>query len=114
MLTLATLNGQLITPGETIELTTARPTFAGTSSPGAAVTVLIESDPVTLTTTADTQGAWTVTPDEDLPSGEHTVTISATLNGPSTTLDPFFASSGSSRPPERLWGSTRRQEVCSR
>ena len=66
-----------------------RPTFSGTSTPGASITVEIHSDPVILTTTADSSGNWSVTPTQELPTGEHTVTISASMDGITTTLDSF-------------------------
>ncbi|MGI8404869.1 MAG: Ig-like domain-containing protein [Thermomicrobiales bacterium] len=62
-----------------------RPTFAGTAAPGSTITVDIHSDSITLTTTADNQGHWSVTPDRDLPNGDHTVTITATKDGATST-----------------------------
>jgi LPXTG-motif cell wall-anchored protein len=67
----------------------ARPTFSGSATPGAAIRVEINSDPIILTTTADDGGKWSVTPDQDIPAGEHTVTISATKDDVTTTLDAF-------------------------
>lgn len=66
-----------------------RPAFSGIATPGAEVTVEIHSDPIILTATADGSGNWSVTPTFDLPSGEHMVYISATLNGITTELDSF-------------------------
>lgn len=68
---------------------TSRPTFSGTATPGSTVKVEIHSDPIVLTTVAGTDGSWSVTPDQDLPIGDHTVYISATLNGMTTELDSF-------------------------
>lgn len=66
-----------------------RPTFAGTATPGSTITVGIHSDPITLTTTVDNQGHWSVTPDRDLPNGDHTVTITATKDGASSAALTF-------------------------
>ena len=52
-----------------------RPTFSGTAEPGARVTVMVHSDPVTCTATADAQGRWTCTLPRDLEPGQHTVYI---------------------------------------
>lgn len=67
----------------------ARPTFSGTASPGSVIKVEIHSDPIVLTTTADSEGNWSVTPPADLPAGDHTVTITATLNGATTEIEAF-------------------------
>lgn len=58
-----------------------RPTFSGTAEPGATVTVTIHSDPIVLTTTADSAGTWSVAPDQDIPNGEHQVIVTASING---------------------------------
>lgn len=52
-----------------------KPTFSGTGEPYATVTILINSDPITGTTTVDTEGHWSWTPSQDIPLGDHTVTI---------------------------------------
>lgn len=74
--------GTVTTDGSTrIDYTGARPTFSGTAEPGAAIRVEINSDPIILTTTANGAGEWSVTPDQDIPYGEHIVTITATKDG---------------------------------
>jgi CSLREA domain-containing protein len=52
-----------------------RPKFTGIAPPNAKVTVTIQSDPITCTTTADGNGNWSCTPTTDIPNGDHTVTI---------------------------------------
>ncbi|RYX78339.1 hypothetical protein EON76_05585 [bacterium] len=52
-----------------------RPTFSGTAEPGATLTVTVRSDPITCTTTADSNGNWSCTLPSDLPPGDHTVTV---------------------------------------
>lgn len=52
-----------------------RPTFSGTGEPGATVTITINSDPIVGTTTVGEDGTWSWTPDENIPLGEHNVTI---------------------------------------
>lgn len=64
-----------------------RPTFTGTAEPGATINVEIHSDPIIFSTTADSSGSWLVTPDQDIPNGEHTVTITSTKDG--LTSEPF-------------------------
>lgn len=58
-------------------LTDPRPTFRGKASPGAKVTIVIESNPITGTVYADTYGNWSWTPTEDIPQGSHKITITA-------------------------------------
>lgn len=88
-LTLSKVDGQAVFPGGSYSSTTNKPTFTGAASPLADIRVEIHSDPIILTTQADSQGNWSVTATEPLPPGHHTVTISATLNGQTTTLDSF-------------------------
>ena len=63
-----------------------RPTFVGTATPGATITIEIHSDPIILTTVANGAGEWIATPTQDLPNGDHTITITATKDGGSTAL----------------------------
>jgi len=81
------LNYTLLSGGYVIS--NAKPTFKGTASPGAEIKVEIHSDPIILITTTDGSGNWSVAPTFDLPSGEHMVYISATLNGLTTDLGAF-------------------------
>lgn len=71
---------------------TGRPTFSGQTTPLAEVKVEIHSDPIVLTTTADQNGNWSVTPTQDIPNGQHTVYITATKDGQTTQLDSFVLS----------------------
>ena len=80
---------------ESYSTASLRPTFSGTATPGSEVTVEIHSDPIILTTTADGSGNWSVTPAFDLPSGQHMVYISASLNGLTTELGVFGLTVGS-------------------
>ncbi|MDD3647154.1 MAG: InlB B-repeat-containing protein, partial [Candidatus Dojkabacteria bacterium] len=52
-----------------------RPVFSGRGEIGATVTIIINSNPITGTTTVDSNRNWSWTPDQDIPLGEHTVTI---------------------------------------
>jgi hypothetical protein len=86
-LSLASIGTLKAVPGATTYYYTGhRPTFSGTATPGAIITVEINSDPIVLTTTAGPDGAWSVTPDQDLPNGDHTVAISAAKDGATATL----------------------------
>lgn len=67
-----------------------RPTFSGAAEPGATITVTVRSDPVTCTTTADSNGNWSCTLPSDLPAGDHTVTVTvANPDGSTDTLGPY-------------------------
>ncbi len=68
---------------------TNKPTFSGYTTPLAEVKVEIHSDPIILTTQANEEGFWSVAPTSPLPSGDHTVYISSTLNGQTTQLESF-------------------------
>ena len=71
-----------------------RPTFSGTANPNSTVTVTVHSDPISCTTNADADGAWTCTLPSDLPSGEHTVYVSVIPfgGGAATELGPYAVS----------------------
>ncbi|MBT2762022.1 Ig-like domain-containing protein, partial [Paenibacillus sp. ISL-20] len=84
---LITLTANEIHPLPTVTLTepestvnTSKPKFAGTATPGSTVTVKV-TDGVTLTTLADENGNWSVTPKQDLPNGDYTVEATATKDG---------------------------------
>ncbi len=67
-----------------------RPTFTGKAAPGARIKVTVHSDPVICETTADENGDWSCTLDEDLPDGKHTVYVSLTnTDGTTTELGPY-------------------------
>lgn len=86
-----------ISSGQT--LTTSRPTFAGTASPYAQISITIQSEPIRGQTTADAQGNWSWTPSVDIPSGSHTITIVATAtDGSTTTLTDTFTIAAGGEP----------------
>ncbi len=66
-----------------------RPTFTGIASANSKVVVTIQSDPITCTTTADTNGNWSCTPSVDIPNGDHTVTIQSVGTDGQYTLASF-------------------------
>lgn len=66
-----------------------RPTFSGTASPNSSVTVTIHSDPITCTTTADSNGNWSCTPTLQIPSGNHTIEILSHDSAGTITLASF-------------------------
>lgn len=95
----------------TVYYTGHRPTFRGTAEPGSTVKVEIHSDPIMLTTTADGEGFWSVTPDQDIPDGHHTVTIAATLAGSTSEpltftlgINTFIPDTGAPTGQLRGWG----------
>ena len=68
-----------------------RPTFSGIGYANGAVTVTVNSDPITCSTTADAEGRWSCTLPSDIPEGHHTVTV-ALLNpatNQTTTMGPY-------------------------
>lgn len=68
----------------------ARPTFAGKAEPGSTVTVTVYSDPISCSTTADSNGDWSCTLPSDLPAGNHTVYVRVTnLANEVTELGPY-------------------------
>lgn len=65
-------------------VTTGKPTFTGTATPGATVKVKI-SDNLTLEVEADENGDWSVTPNADLPDGDYNIEITAEKDGKTST-----------------------------
>lgn len=62
----------------------SRPTFKGTATPGATVSVKVNG--IELTTKADANGNWSVRPIADLPDGSYDVEVTGEKNG--NTSDP--------------------------
>lgn len=60
-----------------IPQTSDKPTISGTSSPFAIITIIIHSDPITCTTTADSTGFWQCILPQTLQPGIHSVSITA-------------------------------------
>lgn len=73
------------------QLTTKRPTFTGTGTPGTRLTITVESSHViNTTTTVATDGTWSWTPTQDVQPGNHTITVSWTEDGEEkTAIRPF-------------------------
>lgn len=69
-LNLSVQNGQTIT--------NSLPVISGTAAPNSKVTVTIQSEPQTYTTTADANGKWSITPSKALETGSHTMVVTAT------------------------------------
>ena len=79
-------------PADGEALGDARPEITGTSDADATITVIITdgdgNEVANFTTTPDANGDWTATPDQDLPEGDYTISVTATRpNGKSTTVD---------------------------
>lgn len=56
--------------------------LSGTTAPGAAITVIIRSDPIVKVTRADSEGKWTLTiPAAVLPEGEHSAFLQTSSRG---------------------------------
>jgi large repetitive protein len=74
---IATIDGTAVT-GSSVSITNNRPVFAGTTEPAAKVSIQIPASSTTLAATADASGAWTATPDADLPNGSTALSLTAT------------------------------------
>jgi len=64
-------------------VTTGKPTFKGTATPGSEVSVKVGG--IILTATADADGNWSVIPDTDIPDGAYTVEVTASIDGETST-----------------------------
>lgn len=70
------LKPQILNPKENQTFTDTKPQFRGTSLPNEKVEIIINSDEtITTQVTADANGNWTYKPSNNLPPGEHTITI---------------------------------------
>ena len=64
---------------------TSRPTITGTCEPGATVTLMVDGTPVTPTVTCDSNGTYSITPDNNLSDGSKTFTVSQTDSAGNTS-----------------------------
>ena len=71
-----------------VTATSTKPVFYGTAPIGSVVTLVIKPAAATYKATTDNSGAWTITPTADIPSGDHTVSITAKpTSGASTSSE---------------------------
>lgn len=63
-----------LSEGEVV--TSTNPEFFGDGPPGTAITITVESDPITDQTAVGTDGTWKWNPPQNLPEGTHTITLS--------------------------------------
>ncbi len=76
--TLPTGNPQIIVPNTNEEFSDQKPLFKGTASPGASVKVIIHSPTeIQGDAKADANGTWVYQPPDNLPPGQHTISITA-------------------------------------
>lgn len=81
----------ITTPTTSGVVTESAPTIKGTAAPGSTITVVIYSDPITGTTTADANGNWSFTAPTALADGSHTVTVTEqTTSGATNTTNKSF------------------------
>ncbi|MDO8452880.1 MAG: fibronectin type III domain-containing protein [bacterium] len=67
---------EILAPSEDSTVSTTRPTFTGTGTPGEVVTITINStQQITTTVTIGADGKWSYTPTQDLEAGNHSVLI---------------------------------------
>jgi large repetitive protein len=88
---------QILSPENNESLTTDTPSFTGTASPGATITLTIESTPQTVIITADADGNWNYAPSAPLTAGQHSVTAlttDPTTGASETTTASFVIASG--------------------
>lgn len=83
------------TPGSSVDDPT--PTITGTGDPGSTITVTIDGDDTEYTGTVGPDGNWTVTIDEPLDDGPHTVEVTQT-NGNGTSDPTIFTFSVDTTP----------------
>ncbi|MDB5159900.1 MAG: hypothetical protein JWO99_163 [Candidatus Saccharibacteria bacterium] len=75
------------------------PTFTGFAPAGSKVTVVVHSDPVTCSTTADENGKWSCTLTEKLPVGSHSVYVTvATPENKTVELGPYAVTVSDEQP----------------
>lgn len=68
---------KITTPTNNASVSSDKPTIKGKAPPGSTVTLIIRSNPITVTVTADANGNWFYTPTTPLATGTHTVVASA-------------------------------------
>lgn len=76
-------------PEQGEKIATGKPEFRGTGTPGAKLTVTVESSLLTATVTVGPDGTWEWTPPNPLPAGEHTVTITTSGQQPQAVAHRF-------------------------
>ncbi len=87
----ATQSAILITSPTENTSSSPQPTITGKAPPGATVTLVIRSNAITVTVTADANGNWTYTPATPLESGPHNVLASVlTAAGTTQTANTSF------------------------
>ena len=69
------------------EVVSPTPTFSGKATPGAVVEIFVDGVSVG-TVTADEQGDWTFTVTDPLEGGDHTIEVTATSGGESSSVGP--------------------------
>lgn len=81
----------LVSPKANETVNTQKPEIIGVAPAGTKITVTIHSSTViTQTVTANTNGQWSYTVPQNLSPGEHTVTITAIINGVKKTVQKTF------------------------
>lgn len=89
-----TVGSQTVKTGATSLTTTTNPTtISGTSDPGSAISIAITPDNQSGTATADANGNWTVTLQQALANGDHTLSIASADAAGNTSKSSFAISS---------------------
>ena len=74
---LSTVGGARTT-GTTVKTSSQRPLFAGTADPNTKITLAVAPEGLSYSATSSVDGKWSITPADDLPNGDHAVTVTAT------------------------------------
>jgi hypothetical protein len=86
----------IIAPAENQSVTSTTPLIHGSASPGTNVTLTIQSEPQTVTVTADASGNWSYTPTIPLETGTHSVVAQTVdpLTGEAQSVSSSFVVAG--------------------
>ncbi len=63
--------------GSAVKTSSQRPIFVGTSDANSKITLAVAPEGLSYSATSASDGKWSITPADDLPNGDHTVTITA-------------------------------------
>ena len=73
----STVGGSKVIGGK-IKTSSQRPVFVGTAVNGSKVGIVIAPEGLSYAAVASSGGSWSITPSDDIPNGDHTVTVTAT------------------------------------
>jgi hypothetical protein len=71
--------------GTAVTTVTQKPVFAGTAEANTKIMLAVAPEGISYTSTTSADGNWTITPTDDLPNGDHQVTVTATDSAGNTS-----------------------------